>query len=139
MNNEVLVKNSKFVKIVLMICGAVFILVGFFSLVFPIEFTARNNANIIGNINFLNDYRGVGGLMIGNGLLILLGFFRPSYTRMSLYVASFTFLAFSFGRIISVLVDGVPVENLLKATAIELILGFFAVVALKKYNLVEGN
>ena len=66
-------QNSKVLKVILFICGALILLPGLIALFNPVGFTARNGVDIIGNISMLNDYRGMGGMLLGSGIIILLG------------------------------------------------------------------
>ena len=88
----------------------------------------------MGNISLLNDYRGMGGLMFGSGLIIFSGVFIPRMAFTSSVVAAVVYLTFSLGRVLSIVSDGLPFEGLIKATVVELILGLLGLFLLVKYR-----
>lgn len=127
-------QNSKILKGILFICGLIFIIAGSVALFAPVGFTARNGINITGNLSLFNDYRGMGGLLFGAGIIIMLGVIHARMAFTSTVVAAVVYMTFSLSRILSVLLDGVPADGLVKATVAETILGLLGVFALVRYR-----
>ena len=100
----------------------------------PIAFSARNGIELGSNISLLNDVRASGGLMLAGGLLILSGAFISRLRFTSTVVSILMFLSLGIGRIVSIAMDGMPAEGLVKATVVEMVIGFIGVFALLKYR-----
>ena len=127
-------QQSKVLKVILFIAGAMILLAGAFTLFNPEGFTARNGIDLGGQISLLNDIRGMGGLMVGSGIIILLGIIHRRMTFTSSVVTAGIFLTFALARLLSIGLDGVPADGLVKATIVELVVGIAALVALIKYR-----
>ena len=89
----------------------------------------------IDTINHFNIVRGgTGGLFIGFSLLFILGGLNKSYTRASL-ISLFVFMtSFALGRLVSMLVDGIPTRPINIVLVIEIILALLAGYALLMEN-----
>ena len=127
-------QNSKVLKVILFICGALILIPGLIALFNPVGFTARNGVDIMGNISMLNDYRGMGGMLLGSGIIILLGVLHHRMAFTSTVVAIVMFLTLALGRFVSIILDGMPADGLFKATVVEAILGFVAIFAMIKFR-----
>ncbi len=127
-------KNSKPLKIILFISGLLLIVIGSAILFIPIDFSARNGIELSGNISLLNDTRAAGASLLASGLVILLGAFIQKLTYASVIISIIAYLSYGFGRLLSMVVDGVPAEGLIKATVVEIIIGFMSVFALYKFR-----
>ena len=130
-------KNSKVLKVILFLCGLAFIIAGCVALFNPVGFTARNGIDIVDNFSLLNDYRSMGGLLLGSGIIIMLGVIHARMTFTSTVVAAVVYTVFALGRVVSIVLDGIPAEGLVKATVVESILGLLAIFALVKFR--ESN
>ena len=127
-------QNSKVLTGILLISGLMILAAGAFTLFNPVGFTARNGIDLGEQISLFNDIRGMGGLMVGSGLIILLGVFHAGMRFTSAVVAAVIFLTFALARVLSIIVDGVPAENLVRATIVELVVGLAAAFGLWKYR-----
>ena len=127
-------KKSIVVKIILGLCGLLIIIPGVIALLSPENFTGRNGEDISGKISVLNDYRATGMFMIGAGIVMLLGLLHSRLTFTSVIVAIFAHLGLALGRWLSIALDGMPADNLFKATIVETILGALAIFVLIKYQ-----
>ncbi len=130
-------KNSIVLKIILGIGSATFLLAGSFAAFNPLQYVARNGIDIAGQLTLLNDYRGSGAVLIGAGIIMFLGIIHERMRFTSIVVMSVLYTTFALGRIISIIADGLPVEGLVKATVVELIIGLVAIFALIKFK--ENN
>lgn len=127
-------KNSKVVKGILLVFGSMFLIAGAFALFSPMAFTARNGIDISGNISLFNDYRSMGGLLLGSALVILMGAFNQRMAYTSVVVTSVVGTTFSLARVLSIIMDGMPTETLVKATVVEVVLAALAIFAWLRYR-----
>jgi hypothetical protein len=127
-------KNSVVVKLILFLCGAAFLAAGGFSTFSPDGFTLRNGIDISNNLGLYNDYRGFGGLMFGMGLVIMLGIIHARIAFTSTVVAAVGYATLTLGRVLSIGIDGMPVEGLLKATIVEGVLALLAIFILVRFK-----
>ena len=127
-------KHSKILKTILFISGLLLITVGTATLLSPVAFTARNEIDIVGNISLLNEIRGNGGVLLLNGVLILLGAFIHRLSFTSTVVSFVLYLSYGSARVLSLLLDGMPADGLIKATVIEIVFGLVSLFAFLKYR-----
>jgi hypothetical protein len=127
-------KDSKALKVILFIAGLMFIIVGFATMVMPVDFAAMNGADILGQLAVLNDYRGSGGLMLGGGIIMMAGVFSSKLRYTSIVVATVMYLGKAIGRVVSFGTDGMPGDSLVKATVVEFVVGLAVLVMLMKFE-----
>ena len=72
--------------------------------------------------------------MMASGFLILLGSFRREFTYTAIIVGSTSYLMFGSARIYSMIVDGIPVTGIVRATVVEIMVGLVCAWALVKYR-----
>ena len=65
--------------------------------------------------NLLSELRSPAANLSALGLVMLTGVIRPAWTRVSSVIALTVFLAFPAGRIVSLLLDGVPSASVIGA------------------------
>ena len=73
--------------------------------------------------NLLSELRAPGANLAALGMIILAGAFRQGMQRLSAFLGATVFLAYAFGRIVSMILDGMPSSGLVQATLIELVIG----------------
>ncbi|MDW3648268.1 MAG: DUF4345 domain-containing protein [Bacteroidia bacterium] len=125
-------KNSKAVWAFLILSSIIGLYVGVGLLFFPISFQAQSEIILGDNISLLSDTRASGTVIVFASLLILLGIFRIAWTYISLLVSSLIFLSYGIGRILSLLLDGMPSQGLFVAMILELLIGFWGFILLRK-------
>lgn len=116
-------KDSKALKAFLIISGLLLTFIGGATLFIPVEMKTGAGIDIAGNISVINDVRASSALILGIALLTLLGAFQKGLTFTSTLAATLLFLSLGVGRLISILIDGMPVDGLVKATGLEFVLG----------------
>lgn len=116
-------KDSKALKAFLIISGLLLTFIGGATLFIPVEMKTGAGIDIAGNISVINDVRASSALILGIALLTLLGVFQKGLTFTSTLAATLLFLSLGVGRLISILIDGMPVDGLVKATGLEFVLG----------------
>ncbi len=63
---------------------------------------------------------------------MIAGLFKGSLSKTSVVVAKFVFLAFPLGRVMGILIDGIPSHAVLTALAIEVAIAILLFVAFGK-------
>ena len=76
-------------------------------------------------------FRAVMGLYLAMIVLWILGAFRPELTRVALISEVAFMFGLAFGRVLSILADGVPSLLLVAYTALEVVMGFWGILILK--------
>lgn len=127
-------KNSNVLKAYLIVSGLLLTFIGGSTLVAPVEMKAGAGIDIAGNINVLNDVRAFSALILTFALTILLGVFNKKLTYTSTLISSLLFLSLGIGRLLSILLDGMPVDGLVKATGLEFILGIVGIIFFALYK-----
>ncbi|MGK7892601.1 MAG: DUF4345 domain-containing protein [Xenococcus sp. (in: cyanobacteria)] len=126
-------KNSQFPKIVLLISGLIAIAIGAMIQISPVDFYAGNDIDIGGNVNLLSEIRASSGALLAYGVLILTGAFVPQLTFTSIVLATLLFLSYGLSRFGSIFLDGMPVNSLVEAGIVEVLVGLFCLFCLWKY------
>jgi len=127
-------KNSKVLKAILFVSGLLLLAIGMATLLTPVEFSARNGIDLHGDISLLNDVRSAGAFLAGSGFVILLGAFIDKLAYTSTIVSIVAYLSYASGRIMSLVIDGMPAEGLVKATVVEIVIGLVGIFAFIKYQ-----
>ena len=108
----------------LALAGLVAMWIGATFLISPASFSANNGVPITAGASQLSELRANGAQLLSFGILIGLGIFRQRWRETSLVVASSLFGAYFFGRVVSLVVDGVPSSGLQQAAVVEGLLAF---------------
>lgn len=118
-------------KLALGAAGATAIAIGLAITLAPAAFYASNGVALGADPSLLSELRAPGASLAAIGALIFAGAVRPSLTRRAALLGAVVFLAYAAGRIVSMLLDGLPSEPLLWATAVELAIGGLCLSALR--------
>lgn len=126
--------TTKILKIYLIVSGLILTAIGSLTSFNLINIKANEGINIAGNPSALNDVRSFGVLLLATAILLFLGSFKRSLTKSANIAAFLLFLALGLGRLLSIFLDGMPSEGMVKATGLEIILGLVGLVLFKLYN-----
>lgn len=126
--------NSKTVKAILLISGIIATVIGGAILAVPTAFYATYGIEPGANVNLLNEMRASGGGLLASGILILSGVFVARMSFTSLVVSTLLYLSYGLSRVLSMVMDGVPIEGLVQSAVLEIIIGLVCVFALVKYS-----
>jgi hypothetical protein len=77
-------------------------------------------------------FRAIMGLYLGMIVLWVLGAFRSNFTRVAVIAEVVFMIGLAFGRVVSIVVDGVPSILLVVYTVLEVTLGSWGILILKK-------
>lgn len=127
-------KNSKVLKAYLIVSGLLLTFIGGATLIKPVFMKGNAGIDVAGQISVINDIRASGAFILAIAILSLLGAFIKRLTYTSV-VALFTlFIALGIGRLMSILIDGMPVEGLVHATLLEFVLGIMGAILFGVYK-----
>ncbi|MBT4020504.1 MAG: DUF4345 domain-containing protein [Alphaproteobacteria bacterium] len=127
-------KNSIILKTILLISGLIAAAIGGGILFFPADFYAAYNIDLGQNISLLNEMKASGGGLLATGFVIVAGVFVAKLTFTSSVLAALLYLSYGLSRILSMTIDGMPVEGLQQAAFLEIGIGLFCVFAFAKYR-----
>ena len=127
-------KNSKVVKSYLVVAGIVGILVGGANLMIPIAFNASSGIDLNDNLNLINEMRASGGGLLASSLVVFLGAFIGRLRFSSLLLSVMIYLGYGLGRCLSMLIDGMPSEEMIQIVMFELLVGVVGLYVFLKYK-----
>lgn len=127
-------KNSKALKTILLISGFIASAIGATILFSPGIFYASYGITLGGNVNLLNEIRASGGALLASGLLIMSGAFVDKMAFTAAVVSTLLYLSYGLSRVLSIVIDGVPVEGLLQAAVLEIVIGLACIFSLILYS-----
>lgn len=81
-----------------------------------------------------NFYKAVMGLYLGFSTLWVLGVFKSNYLKVAIITNIIFILGLGFGRVISLILDGIPTFGYLFGTVAELCLGCYGVWVLRRFK-----
>ena len=123
---------TKTLRVLLVLSSLMAVVIGASILVSPDAFHASYGTELGTDANLLSEIRAPGGALLVLGLLMGVGAFVPRMTYASTVIAAAVYLAYGVSRIVSIVLDGMPVDALLGATAIEFVVGIAALIALTR-------
>ncbi|WP_281612749.1 DUF4345 domain-containing protein [Flammeovirga sp. SubArs3] len=127
-------KNSKTLKVYLLLSGILLSIIGALTSFNPIEIKANEGIILAGNPSALNDVRSFGMLLIATALFSSIGVFKESIRKPAIISVFTLFLSLGLGRVLSIALDGFPSDGILKATVLELVLGIIGVTLFSVYK-----
>ena len=122
---------TRFQKITLGISGVTALAIGTFITLAPHAFYASYGITLGQDPNLLNELRAPGAGLAVFGALMLAGIVRTAMAPIALAVALTVYLAFPAGRIVGIVVDGMPSGSVIGALAIEIIIASLLIAAFK--------
>jgi len=127
-------KDSKVLKVILIILGLPLAVLSLWRLLDPIGFFKFSGLLLSTNAGLLSEARVTGGIIFGFSILILLGAFKKKLTHTSIIAAIIVFLGAGIARLIGLVIDGNPGGMVLQGMVSEFIFGLIALFALIKYR-----
>ncbi|MEM9573638.1 MAG: DUF4345 domain-containing protein [Pseudomonadota bacterium] len=125
---------SIFQKVTLGLSGVTALGIGVSILAIPHAFYASYGIALGDNINLLSELRAPAAGLTILSIIMLMGIARESLRQTSIIAALTVFLAFPAGRIIGILVDGMPSASIVGALIIELIVAALLMAAFGRRN-----
>ncbi|WP_452219963.1 DUF4345 domain-containing protein [Lacinutrix salivirga] len=81
-----------------------------------------------------NFYKAIMGLYLGFSTLWILGLFKTNYLKLALITNMIFMLGLGFGRVLSIVQDGVPTFGYVFGKVAELFLGFYGLWLITRHN-----
>jgi len=116
-------KNSKILKLYLIISGLLLSVIGALTTFNPINIKIEEGIDLAGNASALNDVRSFGMLLLFTAVFSLTGAFKRTIRKSATISVFLLFLSLGVGRVLSMILDGMPSDGIVKATGLEMILG----------------
>ncbi len=120
---------SIFQKSTLGIAGVTALGIGLAILAVPHTFYASYGITLGADVNLLSELRAPAAALATLGAVMLMGIWREAWRETSVVAAFTVFFAFPAGRIIGVIVDGVPADSVIGALVLELAIGALCLAA----------
>ena len=127
-------ENSMIIKIFLAFSGLIAIGIGGALLFVPVEFEASAGIILGEDINLLSEMRASGGAIFAAGILIALGAFIPKLAYLSIVLSGLIYLSYGASRVFGMMVDGLPNNSIVAATAVEIIIGLISILVLLRID-----
>ncbi|MCP5061983.1 MAG: DUF4345 domain-containing protein [Ignavibacteriae bacterium] len=127
---------SKSHKAYLILEGIWFSIIGIATISMPIKMRASLGIIIEpGSISLLNDTRATFMLFLTIGILTFLGAFKKELTYTSTLVVTMLTLSFAVGRLLSLLVDGMPASGMVQGLFVEIVMGICGAILFMKFRI----
>ena len=130
---------TRFQKITLGIGGVTALAIGTMITLAPHAFYASYGITLGQDPNLLNELRAPGAGLAVFGALMLAGIVRAAMAPIALAVALTVFLAFPAGRIVGIVMDGMPSGSVIGALAFEIIIAALLLAAFKPTRTVGSS
>lgn len=105
----------------------------------PVAFEASAGISLGNDVNLLSEIRSPGGSLLAGGAMILIGAFVSRFRHTAVLLAALFYLSYGAGRLISLILDGVPHVSLLMAGGAELLIGGLSLAVLIKLRQPQVN
>lgn len=81
-----------------------------------------------------NFFKAIMGLYLGFSAVWFMGIGKPNFLKIAIVTNVIFMLGLGFGRIMSILIDGLPTSGYIYGTIGELVLGFYGLYVLANHN-----
>ena len=119
-------------KIALSVAGITALGIGALILITPYPFYASYGIVLDTNPSLLSELRAPGAALTAFGAVMLAGIVRPALRQTAVVAALTVFLAFPAGRVLGLVVDGMPSSGILGALVLELVIAALCLVAFRR-------
>lgn len=82
-----------------------------------------------------NFYKAIMGLYLGFSALWILGVFKTKFLKVAIITNIIFMLGLGIGRVLSILIDGMPTSGYIFGTVAELFLGLYGIWVLNKFKI----
>ncbi|MDH5446597.1 MAG: DUF4345 domain-containing protein [Gammaproteobacteria bacterium] len=130
-------KNHNFHRVILFGSGLIAAGFGAVILFSPTALYASSGIEMVWNVSLLNEIRAAGGGLLGCGLFIMAGTFISRFTYTATIIAVLMYLSYGLSRLFSMSVDGMPVESLVMAMGMELLIGLLCIYLLTRNKIIK--
>ncbi len=124
--------NTLLERIALGASGLTALAIGGFIVSAPHAFYASYGIALGQDASLLSELRAPGAGLAGFGILMLLGIWRRAILPVSVAVALTVFLAFPAGRLVGLVLDGMPSGSVIAALVVEIAIAALLVAAFRR-------
>ena len=122
--------KSSLTAIFLFLSGLLLLVIGGTILLVPHAFYANDGILLGNDPSLLSEIRASGGLLAASSLVILCGTFRSTLRSLAMILTVLVYSSFGISRLLGIVIDGMPSNGLIVATAIELIIAVIGLIIL---------
>ena len=130
---------TRFQKMTLGLSGITALAIGTFITLAPHAFYASYGIALEPDPNLLSELRAPGAGLAVFGALMLAGVVRAAMAPIALAVALTVFLAFPVGRIVGIVLDGMPSGSVIGALAFEVVVAALLLAAFRPTRISESG
>lgn len=123
--------TTLFQKLTLGAAGLTALGIGLAITIAPYGFYAGYSITLDNDPTLLSELRAPGANLAALGAVMLAGVVRPKMARLAAALGALVFLAFAFGRLFSMAVDGMPEGGIVAALIVELVIGGLCLLSLR--------
>ncbi len=123
---------TRFQKIILGISGVTALAIGTSITLVPHAFYASYGIALGQDPNLLSELRAPGAGLAVFGAIMLAGIVRTAFAPVALAVALAVYIAFPAGRVLGILMDGMPSGSIIGALVVEVAIAGLLLIAFKK-------
>lgn len=123
---------TKLEKVTLAISGLTAVGVGAFIMAAPHAFFASYGIALGDDPSLLSELRAPAAGLLTLGVLMLTGIWRSAVAQLAVASALIVFLAFPIGRLIGVMIDGMPSEGIIGALLLEIAIAVLCLIAFRR-------
>ena len=120
-------KSEKLQRVILFTSGVIAAGFGAVILFNPAALYASSGIEMVWNVSLLSEIRAAGGALLACGLFIMAGSFIARLAYSATIISVLMYLSYGLSRLFSMSVDGMPVESLVMATGLELVIGLMCI------------
>lgn len=120
---------NRFQKITLGISGVTAVTIGGSILAAPHAFYASYGIPLGTDVNLISELRAPAAGLAAFGAIMLTGILREAWSNVSIVAALTVFFAFPAGRLVGMIVDGMPSGNIIGALVIEVLIASLCLAA----------
>ena len=84
------------------------------------KFFAHNGVEITGDPGLMSELKAPAIVLLAAALVLLVGSVKSRFTDMALMIGAIVYGSYGMGRVVSILVDGLPPQPLIAAAVVEL-------------------
>lgn len=107
-------------RVMLALSGLIGLYIGLSILLEPQSFFAHNGVEISADIGLMSEIKAPAMVLLVTALVVLICSVKSRFATMGLLLGGLVYGSYGIGRLVSMVLDGVPPDALVIATAIEL-------------------
>ena len=116
-------RGSKWEKGMLLFAGITAVSIGAALVLRPEVMHAANGVTLGENASLLSEIRAPGGALLAVGVLLCVAAFVRKLVFAATVAGTVVFLGYGIGRVLSMVIDGIPASALVMACVFELVIG----------------